>query len=75
MVLAMSKRGFVSIPARAPARVRAQVPKEGAGGGRASEHDQPGRVLRSRGASYMRLPMSDEMSCHHLRSDTNLDPI
>jgi hypothetical protein len=51
MVLAMSKRGVMSIPARAPTRVRAQVPEEGVGGGRAGEHDQPGRVLRSRGAS------------------------
>ena len=51
MVLAMSQRGIVSIPTRSPARIRTQVPEEGDGGGREGKHDQPGRVLRSRGAS------------------------
>src|SRR6266576_2751823 len=51
MVLAMSQRGIVSIPTRSPTRIRTQVPEEGNGGGREGEHDQPGRVLRSRGAS------------------------
>lgn len=79
MVLAMSKRGFVSIPARTPARVRAQVPKESTGGGRAGEHDQPGRVLRSRGASHYaaahvrRNVMSSSAQRHKLGS--NLTPV
>src|SRR6266702_2090757 len=78
MVLAMSNRGSVSIPARAPTRVRAQVPEEGAGGGRACEHDQPGRVLRSRGASVCvsHAPYPTTTSCaqrHKLGS--NLTPV
>jgi hypothetical protein len=51
MVLEMSQRGIVSIPTRSPTRIRTQVPEEGDGGGREGEHHQPGRVLRSRGAS------------------------
>ena len=50
MVLAMSQRGIVSIPTRPSTGVRTQVTEEGDGGGREGEHDQPGRVLRSRGA-------------------------
>ena len=39
MVLAMSQRGVVSISARPPTRVRAQVPEESNGGGREGEPD------------------------------------
>ena len=52
MVLAMSQWGVVSISTRPATRVRAQVTEEGTGRGREGEYDQPGGVLRSRGASY-----------------------
>jgi DRG Family Regulatory Proteins, Tma46 len=51
MVLAMSQWGIVSISARSPPRIRSQISEENTGGRRKGKHDQPGRVLRSGGAS------------------------
>jgi hypothetical protein len=78
MVLAMSQRGVVSIPTRSPTRVCTQVSKEGDGGGREGEHDQPRRVLRSRGASSLHIIILYKITYnydHHMRSDTNSDRI
>lgn len=86
MVLAMPQRGIMPIPPRAPTRIRPQVPEKGARGSREGEHDQPGGVLRSRGASVYNpqqititpepfMPVRDDHNTQRHKLGSNLTPV